>query len=628
MHRKLTITYLVLHIGIILSMRSQESLTVNFSVERGIYDMPFQLMLSSNDPDATIRYTTNGTIPNDSSNMYQRPLEITKTTVVRAAAFLPNSNSVDVFTHSYLFPEEVLNQPDSISEWPQTELFTHFTGAPVAYDNGMDSKITEVAKYRKAIIKSFDEIPSIMITMSTSEFFSMYYSDDELPIYLEILYPDEETTHEAAFAGIEGISHKILKRSYRISFKKKYGVGKLNTQIFRKYAPFHANTAEDDLDQLVLRGGTQRCWARRWFPDQTAYTRDQWYRDSQLAMSGYGVRGTFGHVFVNGVYIGLYNLTERPDENFFASYFKGDDKEWFVVNHNGVVEGDDSRWEYILDTLIQQDLNDVSWYNTFKEYVDVESFSDYLIVSWISGMEDWPINNYYGGYNYEEKSPLLFVGWDAEVSWDNQGDANPGAWIHREFRKFGEPESEISEIWHAARESKQFMLTFADRVYLHCTNGGALSDSAQRHRWRTLNEFISNAIVAESARWGDALQDGIVRMKDEHWSREVQRVDSMMKGNSTRFLELLKFEGYYPKIDPPLMKELKVESSAKVAYMLENSNGEGEIYYRVDGGDPCLPDGSLAKQARLYTKPISINIRSYLKTRVKVGDQWSAMGKY
>ena len=32
---------------------------------------------------------------------------------------------------------------------------------------------------------------------------------------------------------------------------------------------------------------------------------------------------------------GLYNLTERPDEAFSGSYFKGKDDDWFSFNHNG-----------------------------------------------------------------------------------------------------------------------------------------------------------------------------------------------------------------------------------------------------------------------------------------------------
>ena len=41
---------------------------------------------------------------------------------------------------------------------------------------------------------------------------------------------------------------------------------------------------------------------------------------------------------------------------------------------------------------------------------------------------------------------LKFFGWDAEMSWDDQDEANPGAWVHYEFVADEEGESLISEL--------------------------------------------------------------------------------------------------------------------------------------------------------------------------------------
>ncbi len=93
--------------------------------------------------------------------------------------------------------------------------------------------------------------------------------------------------------------------------------------------------------------------------------RDSWFRHTQIALSGYGSHGTLAalggggsgayhwylvslfslcsptlfffssfslllpklenqvHLYINGVYWGLYNPVERPDENFAASHFGG-----------------------------------------------------------------------------------------------------------------------------------------------------------------------------------------------------------------------------------------------------------------------------------------------------------------
>ena len=49
-------------------------------------------------------------------------------------------------------------------------------------------------------------------------------------------------------------------------------------------------------------------------------------------------------------------------------------------------------------------------------------------------------------------------------------------------------------------------MLFADRVYKHLANGGALTAAAITERFDTLNAYVRDAVIAESARWGDALK--------------------------------------------------------------------------------------------------------------------------
>ena len=60
-------------------------------------------------------------------------------------------------------------------------------------------------------------------------------------------------------------------------------------------APLNGDTADDDLDRLILRGGNNRSWARNWNPDETTYVIDEFFqlpstplpveRDGQAAVS-------------------------------------------------------------------------------------------------------------------------------------------------------------------------------------------------------------------------------------------------------------------------------------------------------------------------------------------------------
>ncbi|QMU28767.1 InlB B-repeat-containing protein [Adhaeribacter radiodurans] len=265
----------------------------------------------------------------------------------------------------------------------------------------------------------------------------------------------------------------------------------------------------------------------------------------KLTISGVGGRGTFVHLYVNGLYWGLYNPVERSDAGMLSKYFGGAYEDWMALDHDGIRHGDPTRFNYLTNTLLNQDLSTSTNYEQFKSYLDVEKFCDYLIVSWMTGMSDWPNNNFHGGNRNVPAEPFRYFAWDNEYSWDVSFNSNQGAWVHPQFRKNPTGTSTMAKIWHAARKNSDFMRVFVERVNKHCFNGGALTDAASRARWAQINNYINTAIIGESARWGDALEDGVTRTRNIHWLPEVNRVDGLMNGNVTRFINALVAEGYY-----------------------------------------------------------------------------------
>ncbi|RYZ49603.1 MAG: hypothetical protein EOO14_20410, partial [Chitinophagaceae bacterium] len=183
----------------------------------------------------------------------------------------------------------------------------------------------------------------------------------------------------------------------------------------------------------------------------------------------------------------------------------------------------------------------------------------------------------------------------------------------------------VTNLWHSARRNSDFMMLFADRVYKHCFNKGKLTDVASRARWQTLNNFISKAIVAESARWGDALGDGVTRTKNDHWQPEITRIDNLMNGNVQRFITALRAQGYYPSINPPDFSREGGAVSAGTQLTLSNPNGSGIIYYTINGDDPRLPGGNLSPSAIVYSGPITIGNNLVVKARIRNGNLWSAL---
>lgn len=62
---------------------------VQFSHSSGLFTEPFELALSHDEPGASIHYTLDGSLPDEDSALYARPLVVDQNTILRAMAFKP-----------------------------------------------------------------------------------------------------------------------------------------------------------------------------------------------------------------------------------------------------------------------------------------------------------------------------------------------------------------------------------------------------------------------------------------------------------------------------------------------------------------------------------------------------------
>jgi hypothetical protein len=307
----------------------------------------------------------------------------------------------------------------------------------------------------------------------------------------------------------------------------------------------------------MLRGGTNRSLHHWCNPDDSTYVEDQWMHDSQLAASGFGARGTYVHLYINGLYFGLYNAMERPDDSFAAAYFGGDKDQWFSVNHGGYVDGDPARWEYLTQTLAARDMQDPANYQELTQYLDIDSFIDYLLINWFAGTTDWPENNWYAGNSNDPPGPVRFFVWDADEVWDGRcqgpGDPTPGhagAWVKPDFRAGVDSTGlAIADLWHAARRNPDFMARVVARVDTLFLGDGVLTEVNSRARWDAIAAVVERAFIAESARWGDSRAERGERTRtlDNMWRPTAERWRTeRLQGNVGRLLDALRAEGYYP----------------------------------------------------------------------------------
>jgi Ca2+-binding RTX toxin-like protein len=544
---------------------------VRFNHARGLYTSAFDLTLSTTTAGAAIRYTTDGSMPTETTGTpYTGAIPVDNTTVVHAIAYKAGWTSTAVLQQSYIFPAKVLQQPENIPGYPNppesiNNPGPHEIDVPLTY--GMDPNIVNDPQYARQALEGLSQIPSLSVGVDPSRIFgpSGFYDTprdvdaENVPISFEWIDPAHPQNNIGVGAGISGHGDQALKRSFHIHFSDKYGPSKLNASLFDG-APFGGETATSEFTDLILRAGNHRTWTNVSAPLRTTYTEDEYVRDTQIAMTGQGTHGMFVHLYLNGIYWGLYNLAERPDDGYGQAYFDADKDDYFSFSDGGLKSGDPTRWNYMLDTLTELDMSVGANYAQMQEYLDTKQFADYLIGQWFNGVSDWPANNFWAGGDVSKNQPFQFFAWDGEFKM-NTVDRYPsiphGPWVNPAFRNdpgnalyrdIAAGESPIMKLWRALKQSPDFMATLADEVTKNIAEGAPLSDANALERWNALNESIDDAIVAESARWGDALSSTgrHTYTKNGDWTNATAAIANDLRDADAKFVAALRAEGFYP----------------------------------------------------------------------------------
>jgi hypothetical protein len=191
-----------------------------------------------------------------------------------------------------------------------------------------------------------------------------------------------------------------------------------------------------------------------------------------------------------------------------------------------------------------------------------------------------------------------------------------------------------TSLWQKLQQSAEFKVEFADRVYLHLTNGGAMTDEKMLERWRGLVKQIELAVIGDLARWGDSqgARSGVNHNAplitwDDWKTKAVPHVEGNLKGNSARMFEDLKRRGFYPAIDPPKTSLPTGDLKAPAMLTLQNPNARGMIYFTVDGSDPRKIGGDPGATAQVYAGAIPVKEDMTVQARVKDGNTWSALAE-
>jgi hypothetical protein len=587
-----------------------------FEPDRGFYDAPIEVAITTATPGATIRYTTNGSTPTTSNGTtYSGPIDVRGTTTLRAAAFKTGFEPTNTDTQTYIFLDDVVTQSESTPPgWPNRSQNGQ------VFNYGMDPEIVQnanpdiggVQQVRDALIS----IPTISIvtdqanlTDSRTGIYTHAGSDGirwERESHIELLFPpgyvdpDGNLTGFASPAGLRirgGFSRSgdNPKHALRVFFRDEYGNGRLNYRLF-------GDEGAAEFDKFDLRTSQNYSWAFQ-NDARNSYMRDIWSRDTQLAMGRPATRGRFYHLYLNGLYWGLYQTDERAEAAYGEAYFGGDQTDYDVVKTRGeLTDGTRDSWRRLWEKWSAGFTSNAAYFNVlgqnpdgtpnpdFEKLVDPGNLIDYMIILYYSGDRDGPPNNYFSIYNRENPDGWKFFEHDSEHSLDTGGNmvnSMAGGSSLGEFHP--------RLLHQRLMRNEEYKLLFADRVTKHCFNDGVLTDENSMARLDARAQQIDSAVIANSARWGDSKRG--TPFTRTHWLTAVNAGRRYFRNRATTLIGQLRSVNWFPDMKHPVFSQHggSLAQGAGIAI----STSATAVYYTIDGSDPRLPGGAVNPDAIL-----------------------------
>jgi len=100
-------------------------------------------------------------------------------------------------------------------------------------------------------------------------------------------------------------------------------------------------------------------------------------------------------LFINSEYWGIHNITERYDKYYLKKKYGIDEDKVDIMSVEGseVEEGDAVKYNEFLDFVNNNSLVTEANYNILKTLIDLENYTDYQIAEIYSGNSDWPFKN-------------------------------------------------------------------------------------------------------------------------------------------------------------------------------------------------------------------------------------------
>ncbi len=432
------------------------------NIAPGIYSGNLIIKLQSD--EGSIRYTLDGSEPNERSKVWSSNMAINSTTVIRARTYKKGCIPSEILTCTYIIDNErIFDLPVISIVTDPNNMWSDSIGIYCQGTNG--------------------------VTGNGTSYPANFNRDWRRPCNIEIFNNphDQYISQQCDISIGGGWSRSYPLKSLEVNAEKKYeGQNSFDVRLFAKkpYYRFKSlnfrNSGNDFYNSMFSDAMQQNLYAGLVDIDYLAY---------QPAVH-----------FINGEYFGIINIRERSNHHHVYSNW-GYEKENLDFCYNSA-DGNDMLGDRValdeLINLVKNDNNSSTHYKKIRKLLDIDEYINYIIIQSFSGNTDWMSNNvkFFRSRNDGRFRWILFdldhgfsnVNYNQFTATDRSGLTNDKAYT--------------GKLFQGLKDNPHFREKFID----HATAiiGGIIREERVNAIVDSIAALIAQEIKYHSKRWGQS----------------------------------------------------------------------------------------------------------------------------
>lgn len=349
-----------------------------FSIIGGRYSSTVQVLLSHSNPAAEIRYTTDGSEPNMNSTKFSAPIPVSQTKTLKAKAFLAGFLPGETETQTYFINEHAFTLPViSISTRPDY-LYDNTIGIYIEGTNGVSGYCNSNPVNwnqdwdRHAVFEYYDKNGNRLFNQSV----------------------------DIRIGG--NCSRNQAQKSFAIKARDKYGSNIMNYKFFdhksiNQFGALMLRNSGNDFNVTMFRDAFMQALP--------VGQMDIDYMDYQPTI-----------LYLNGQYMGIQNLREKIDADFFESNYNvdKDDLDLIETRDNNALEGSPDAYVMYKAGLAAMNRTTLAAYNYINQHIDIQEYINYFVSEIYFANTDWPGNNMKFWRDASVNGKFRWVLWDTD----------------------------------------------------------------------------------------------------------------------------------------------------------------------------------------------------------------------